>query len=82
MDKKEVIQDERDRLLYELVIRQSALEKALVKAGVITEKVLAEAQVECMEKLKKVIETKSEVKAEAVKHPGFIKFGDSIPEKE
>lgn len=80
-EQEEVNQGERDRLLYELVVRQSALEKALVKAGTITEKDLAEAQVECMEKLKQVIETKADaenqIEAEATtKRTGFIKHGE------
>ncbi len=62
---------ERDRLLYELVVRQSALEKALIKAGVITDKSLAEAQIECMEKLQEIIDKKTSVD----KTSGFIKYG-------
>lgn len=75
-EQEEVNYEERDRLLYELVVRQSALEKALLKAKVFTEKDLAEAQVECMEKLQSVIDQK-QAEAAVPTTGGFIKYGES-----
>lgn len=74
VDPEAVLQEERDRLLYELVVRQSALEKALIKAGVFTEKDLAEAQVECMEKLHEIINKK----VAGEEKSGFIKYGQEV----
>jgi hypothetical protein len=72
-DPELVNQEERDRLLYELVVRQSALEKMLIKTGVITERALAEAQIECMEKLQEIIDKRTSTESNS----GFIKYGDS-----
>lgn len=72
-DPELVNQEERDHLLYELVVRQSALEKILIKTGVITERALAEAQVECMEKLQEIIDKRTSIESNS----GFIKYGDS-----
>lgn len=69
--------DDSNRLLYEMVVRLSALEITLVKTGVIVEKDLAEAQIECMQKIKdaldKYLQT-SESKQD--NSSGFIKYGD------
>lgn len=85
MDEKdqEVNHEERDRLLYELVVRQSALEKALVDAKVISERSLAEAQLECMEKLKSVIEQADKNRAAEAAEPqgGFIKYGEKYEDE-
>lgn len=76
MDEQEKVNyEERDRLLYELVVRQSALEKVLLKFGIITEKDLAEAQVECMEKLKSIMDQHQ--KDSTTTTNGFIKYGEN-----
>lgn len=54
-DREVVNQDERDRLLYELVVKQSALEKVLIKLSVLSQQDLAEAQLECMKKIQEII---------------------------
>lgn len=82
---EEVNQEERDRLLYDLVVRISALETELLRVGVITEKGMAESLLVTMTKVKKVIDDKMNA-AEAVhegtpaSENGFIKFGNSDPQ--
>jgi hypothetical protein len=77
MDEQEKVNyEERDRLLYELVVRQSALEKALLKSEILTEKDLAEAQVECMEKLKSIMDQHQKEPIATVSSGGFIKYGE------
>lgn len=78
MNKQDKIDEEYTNLLYELVIRQSAMEKALLKAQILTEKNLAEAQIECMEKLKLVIE--NQAKITEIETEGFIKYGEKNSE--
>ncbi len=77
-EQEEINYEERDRLFYELVVRQSALERILIKNKIISEKDLAEAQVECMEKLQAVIEEKQKELDAATVSPttGFIKYGE------
>lgn len=75
MEKQEDKQqeDEQNILFYELVVRQSALERVLLKNKVIDEKDLAQAQIECMDKLKEIIEKKAKSD-----QSGFIKYGESV----
>lgn len=77
-EQEEINHEERDRLFYELVVRQSALERVLIKNKIISEKDLAEAQVECMEKLQAVIDAKQKELDAATAAPatGFIKYGE------
>lgn len=77
-EQEEINHEERDRLLYELVVRQSALEKVLIKNKIISEKDLAEAQVESMEQVRAVIEAKQKEADAATAAPatGFIKYGE------
>ena len=77
-EQEEINHEERDRLFYELVVRQSALERVLIKNKIVSEKDLAEAQVECMEKLQAVIEAKQKELDSATTAPtaGFIKYGE------
>lgn len=65
--------EELDKILYELVVRQSALENLLLKFNLFTEKDLAVSQIETMFKLKKVIEMNQ---AQDKDDSGFIKYGD------
>lgn len=61
---EEVNQEERDRLLYELVLRQSAVESLLLKKGILSGPELAESQMECMAKLEAVISARANGKNE------------------
>lgn len=67
--------DDSDRLLYEMVVRLSALEAILLKKGIIAGADLAEAQIGCMQKIKEVIDNRDST---ANSQPsGFIKHGEA-----
>ena len=76
---EEVNQEERDKLLYELVVRQSALEMELIKAGVITEKGLAESQLICMVKVQAIIARHLEEKEQDKRLANIDDEQESVP---